>query len=150
MELFLAGLLEHIVPILITLISGILLKLIHGAVKKYGAKLDVETQARAEALLSDLVQQGVTYAEQYAKNEARRQNAVGGSAKLNKAMEYVAREIERNKLPELAESALVDKIESALGFGTLNENHGGAGGILVGEPIEDDEEDDEDDFTPGA
>lgn len=149
MELFLAGLLEHIVPILITLISGILLKIIHGAVKKYGGRLDVETQARAEALLSDLVQQGVTYAEQYAKNEARRQNAVGGSAKMNKALEYVAREIERNKLPELAESVLVDKIESALGFATLNENHGG-GGILVGEPIEDDEDEDEDDFTPGA
>lgn len=147
MEVLLAGALEHIVPILITVISGILLKLIHSAVKKHGAKLDVETQARAEALLSDLVQQGVTYAEQYAKNEAKRQNAVGGSAKLNKAMEYVAQEIERNKLPELAEHVIVNKIEAALGFGTLNENHGEPT-VIVGEPIEEDE--DEDDFTPGA
>jgi hypothetical protein len=147
MEVLLAGLLEHIVPILITVISGVLLTLIRGAIKKYGAKLDIETQARAEALLSDLVQQGVTYAEQWAKNESKRQNAVGGSAKLSKAMEYIAQEIERNKLPELAESVLVNKIEAALGFGTLNENHGEPV-ALVGEPVE--EDDDADEYPTGA
>jgi hypothetical protein len=146
MEALLASLLEHIVPIIIAIISGILLALIRGAIKKYGAKLDVETQARTEALLSDLVQQGVTFAEQWAKNEAKKQNVVGGSAKLSKAMEYIAQEIERNNLPELAESVIISKIESALGFGTLNENHGGAG--VVGELVE--EDDDEDEYPTGA
>ncbi len=147
MEVLLAGLLEHLVPILITIVSGVLLTLVRGVVKKYGVRLDMETQARAEAVLTDLVQQGVTFAEQYAKNEVKKGIMTGGQTKMMKALEYVASELERNKLPQLAERVMTNKIESALGFGTLNENHGEPP-VLVGEPIEDDN--DEDDSTIGS
>ena len=147
MEAILAGLLTHIVPIIISIVGAALLVLARGATKKYGAKLDVETQARAEELLSNLIREGVTFAEQWAKNEAKKQNAVGGSAKMNRALEYVAEEVKRNNLPQIATVVLTNKIESALGFGTLNENHGEPG-IVIGEPIQ--EDDDEDDFSAGA
>lgn len=60
-------------------------------------------------------------------------------------MEYVAGELERNGLPALAEKVLADKIESALGFGTLNENHGGAETTVLTAPPEEDEGEE---FTP--
>jgi len=150
-EGLLAGILQHIVPIILAITAGVLTKLIHSGVKKYGAKLDLETQIQAESLLNELVQQGVTYAEQLAKNVAvQRGETLDGSAKMSKAMEYVAAELIRNGLPHLTEQVLSDKIESVLGLNTLNQNHGEPQVVVTESIIRKDENDEEDlDFDSG-
>ena len=143
MEQTLNTLIEHFVPILASVISGVLLFLIQGLSKKYGKKLDVETRQRAEDLLSSFVQQGVTLAEQWAHNRNKQLpdgERTPGQAKLEVALEYIAGEVQKNGLDQLAETQLKAKVESMLGIGTINANN------LPELPL--DSEEDEDDENP--
>lgn len=110
---------ENFVPIIASILGTVLLVLVKGLIGKYAKKLDVETQGRLENLLSDLTQQGVAYAEQWAKNRNKQGAKVPSNEKLHKAMEYIAAQIRKHKLNELAETELREKIEAMLGYNTL-------------------------------
>lgn len=107
---------EHFVPILATVLGTVLTVLLSGLVKKFGSKLDVETKERLDSLIGGITHQGVAYAEQWAKNLKKSGTEVASNQKLYKAMEYIAAEIRKYKLDQLAEEELVKKIESVLGF----------------------------------
>jgi hypothetical protein len=83
------------------------------------AKLGVE-DARALSLIEGqvvkVVDGGIAYTEQRALTWAREHAALPDSAaKLQWAIEWIAREAKRRGLPELGRDALIDLIESRLG-----------------------------------
>lgn len=145
MEALLAALLEHLVPIIVTVFATALTLIIKGVAKKYGDRLDAETKDLGENLLINLVQQGATFAEQWAHREGKRIGTkVDGNEKLAKAVAYVAAEINKKGLPQLAEQEIAAKVESILGISTLNLN------ALPELPLEMEENNDEDDYNlPG-
>lgn len=139
MEQVLNVVIEHLGPILASLIGALLLFVVRGFTKKYGDKLDIETKMKLDDLLSNLTQQGVALAEQWAKNRNKQLpegTTVPGNEKLHKAMEFVAEQIRKYNLDELAEAELKDKIEAMLGFGTLSEMP-----LIEGLPIDTEEND---------
>ena len=125
MESFLNTFLENFVPIISSILATTIIILARNFIKKYGVKLDIETNQRLDDFVSGLAQQGATYAEQWAKVRSKTMPEgvkVSSSDKMHKAMEYVAEQIEKYKINKLGEVELVKKIESMLGFSTLNTN----------------------------
>lgn len=121
MEELLSAVLEHLGPIIIGVLGTLVAYYARLLVKKHGDKLDVETKAKLDEMITSLTSQGVAFAEQWAKNKAKDGGRVPGNEKLHKAMEYVAGQVEKYNLDKLAEEELKEKIESILGYGTLNE-----------------------------
>lgn len=94
-------------------------------VKKFGNKLDAETQSKIQDIISSSVAQSCSYAEQWAKNiqkELGNNQKVSGYDKLLKALEYAVNDLKNHGLTNLNEQELKEKIESFLGIATLNIN----------------------------
>jgi hypothetical protein len=130
--------LEHLGPIIAGILGTVLLALARGLMKKYGAKVDIETKSRLDTMVTNLTQQGVTFAEQWAKNRKKTGALIEGEQKLHKAMEFIAGQVRKYKLDELAEQELRERIESMLGYVTINE--------LEALPIEQPEENNDEDM----
>ncbi len=134
MEYYLAAFIEHLTPIIVGILGTVILKIMHNVSRKYGDKIDIETKQRTEALTTDLIHESVARSEQWAKSYNH-----GGRAKLGKAVEYAVGELRRNKLSELSENVLVEKIEATLGFATVREQQNE---IIIPTQEEDDDESD--------
>jgi len=137
---YLAPFLEHLLPIIVGILGTVALMIMQRLSKKYEDKVSIETRQRTEALTTDIIHEAVARAEQWAKNRE-----TNGRSKLNKAVEYIATEIRRNNLPQLAEDTIVNKVEATLGFATVRENHGEAIAIPV---VQEDDDDEETDIYP--
>jgi ABC-type lipopolysaccharide export system ATPase subunit len=125
METILVVLLENLFPIVLSLVSVALITLIRGFLKKNEGKVNLQIKEVTERLLIEAVQQGISFAEQWAHNQSKQMTEgykVNSNDKLTLAVKYVVNEINRNELPQLAEKQIVEKIESALGINTLNNN----------------------------
>ncbi len=125
MEGLLTGFLEHMAPIIFSILGTVAIVLTRQVLKKYGTKLDFEVKQRADDLVASLTHQGVAFAEQWAKNKAKSLPEgikVDSTDKLHIAMEYMSSQIKRTGLDRFAERELADKIEAVLGLGTLEKN----------------------------
>lgn len=122
MEAFLSALLEHFAPIVLSLVSIAVLVFIKGMSKKYGNKIDVEIRDLLDKLFTQITQQGIAYAEQWAKNYAKNHGqSPSGSEKFDAAFKYITEELRRNGVVDLAESEIRRKIEAMLGIETMAE-----------------------------
>lgn len=109
-------------PILIGIVSVVFLALSTGLIKKYCAKLDIESKAKVEEMLFNITQQAVGYAEQWAKNKAKTTNEKAQSPeKLHKAMEFIAEQIRKYEIDKIVADEVEKKVESMLGLNTLQQ-----------------------------
>lgn len=121
MESILAALLEHIVPIIISLLGAVIVAVVRGLAKKYGENIDLKTKALTEDLVNHLVTQGIMLAEQWAKVRAKRLNEkVGGNDKLQIAMKFIADELRKKGITDMAEKEIRNRIEAMLGIQTVS------------------------------
>lgn len=85
-------------------------------VRKYTSKLDTDTQVQLDGIVSELVEQGVLYAEQWAKNKRRAEKEKpDGQEKLREATAFVVAELEGRGITGLARASLERQIEAAVG-----------------------------------
>jgi len=107
---------ENILPILIAIITPILVVLGRWFIKYLERKLDFDMSLEVEAQLLEYVQQGVAYAEEKAMAALKVDPAAmtPGQAKLDKAMDYVREQIQRQGWDEIAGEKLARMIEAAL------------------------------------
>jgi len=120
MESFFVSMLEHLGPIALVLIGSTLVYLVRQFMKKYGIKLDVEIKNLTEVLLIQFVQEGIAYAEQWAKQYVKTHDtAPDGASKMDIALKFISEELKRHGLDNLAERAIRNKIEAILGIETI-------------------------------
>jgi hypothetical protein len=80
--------------------------------KRFQLKVDEADQKR----LSDLLNAGIAHAEEWKNGKLKmKEDAPSGAQMLEKASKFVAAEITRNKLPELAADKLNDLVIAKLG-----------------------------------
>jgi hypothetical protein len=112
-----------LLPVLLTIFTPVLVLLARIVVKKLTNKLDAETKAAIQDMVNNIVGQGVAFAEQYTKTQEKViRNKIDSSHKLEMATIFVVDELRKQNLPELSSQDIQSKIESYLGFGTLNNN----------------------------
>jgi len=108
-------------PALLTIVLPAVLIILRHVSNKFTSKLDAQTKVAVNEMLMNFVGQGVAYAEQESKRFRKQaQERMNGDHKLDLAVAYVAGEIKKFNLPQLAETELKNKVESYLGIGTLN------------------------------
>ena len=92
MEQFFNALVDNFVPIFASTVGVLVIVLGRGLIKKYCDKLDIETKTRLDDMVTNITQQGVAFAEQWAKNRNKQlpeSIKTQGDEKMHKAMEYV-------------------------------------------------------------
>lgn len=118
---YVATIAGHLLPIILTILAGVLTLLGTYALRWLRKRLGLERLVADDAItaaVAEIVAGGVAYAEQ-AERRWRRgfepPPADSPRAKLDAALEWAAREIRRRELPEQARDRLVDMIEARLG-----------------------------------
>ena len=114
-DLLLNFLLNDVVPPLLVILGGVALHFVRKYVNKAADKLGIEQTQVYIDTVSEIVTQGITYAEQLAKKKAKELEYVDGDGKLHLATKYIIDELRRRELPEMAADEVKDKIESYLG-----------------------------------
>ena len=124
METFLVSFLEHFGPIVLAFVSVIFIFTIKKVAEKYGYKVDVEVKNLTEALLMQIVQNGISYAEQWAKNYVAKTDVKSaGAEKLDIAFRFIVEELKRYNIIDLAEREVKAKIEAMLGVETIMDSN---------------------------
>jgi len=121
----------NLVPIIATIATPIILLLARHYVAKVTSKLDVENQHIYLDTVTEIVQQGITFAEQVSKKKQKELEYVDGNDKLFTATKYVIDEIRQRGLAEASAEEIQSKIESYLGRFTFEENIGGKDGSVI-------------------
>lgn len=115
-----------ILPTILSILAPIVVLLLRAILKKLTTHLDIRTSAAIMDIVNGVVMNGVALAEQEAKkHQIETQEKLGSENKLEMAMEYVISELEKNKVPQLTQEEIRQRIESYLGMGTLGQNFGG-------------------------
>jgi hypothetical protein len=114
---------QYAMPSLIAIVAFAILALARSFLKKYGARLDVETKLASQDFINNIVVQGVALAEQWAKNmETEYKEKPVSNDKLLKAAQYIIEELRKKGITDIAEQEIKNRIESYLGLVTLNIN----------------------------
>ena len=101
----------------------VLLKMFNTFLHKMYARWEVENIAISNSVIMDIVAQGANYAEQEAfKKQKEILEKIPSKDKLYVAVQYIADEFRRHKLPTLTEEEIEYKIESYLGTIILSKN----------------------------
>lgn len=117
---FLNTLLEHLVPVVVSIVLPILGYFVSRAVATFRAKTGLQVSQTSEQLLTDVITNAVLAAEQWALAKVKAGEAKpSGAEKLDQALDFVDAEVERLGLVDLATDVLKAKIESVV-FERLN------------------------------
>lgn len=110
---------EALLPVVLSIVGGMLLMLGKFAHRWLAQKLQVEelvAEEKRDDLVRKVVEGGISYAEQRALQWAREHGALpDGAAKMRWALTWIATELDRRGLPALAKARIEDLIESRLG-----------------------------------
>lgn len=106
----------YILPLMIAIFAPIIIIVIKRMVNKYSYRLDLQNSATINNLILELVEQGVNYAEQLAKNKAKAIGEIHGEDKLIIATRYIVDEIRERQICEITSEAIQKKIEAHLGI----------------------------------
>jgi hypothetical protein len=110
---------ETLLPIVLSIVGGLLLVLGRFAHRWLARKLQVEeliAEEKRDQLTKDVVDGGITFAEQKGMGWARERGELPPSAeKLKWALDWITAEMRRRGLPELAREKLEQLIDSRLG-----------------------------------
>lgn len=97
-------------------------------------KLGLQSSNELEALLVELVSQGISYAEQEAKRQAKITNgSIDNEFKLDMATRFIISQISKTpSIPDMSASDVQNKIEAVLGLQNMAKSQGGddAEGII--------------------
>lgn len=108
--------LTHAIPLVAILLGGVASVLAAWLGKLIAKKLHVQITGEQHELLLDLVDGGITRAEQWAIVKTKIGSPPpAGPDKLNKALTYVEEMARQYKLDVMARDKLVELVESALG-----------------------------------
>ena len=110
---------EALLPVVLSIVGGMLLMLGKFAHRWLAQKLQVEeliAEEKRDQLTKEVVDGGITFAEQKGMGWARERGELPPSAaKLKWALDWIIPEMKRRGLPELAREKLEELIDSRLG-----------------------------------
>ncbi len=106
-----AGIVGEVAQIVIDVVGPILIMLASWAVWKLAGKFGIEKNAQTDELLRKYVQEGIDWADAWAKTQA---NKPSGEAKYAEAVKYVVKMVGQSEIPNVAESKLKELIEAYL------------------------------------
>lgn len=105
----------QILPVLVDTLALPLTILVGILVVKLLKKVGVDETSAIEALVTEVVNQGVKYAEQEAAKLAEKGDLADSGTKMELATTFILAQIESLGLAELASDELVRRIEAAVG-----------------------------------
>lgn len=110
---------EVVVPVLLSIVTGALLILGRYVHRWLAEKLGVEAliaEEKRDALVREVIDGGIAYAEQRALQWARSEKRLPeGAEKLRWALHWISSELQRRGLPAIAKERLEDLVDSRLG-----------------------------------
>ena len=107
----LAGLMQLVSPIIIAVLGT----LVSIAIRKWGRKMDVDTQDRLIDVTQRLIAGGVAFAEEQGRKALKVGEAQSnGASKLQHAMDYVQERLQESGFSEIATDRLQKLIEAKL------------------------------------
>lgn len=123
MEQYFTLFLEYLFPVVLSVLAVLTAILIRKLPGLLGLKLSNEANESFNKLLNDIVAEGVSYAEQWAKNRmAQVGEKPAGNDKLRTALDYILQQVNSYGLLNIVQDELIKKIEAFLGIATMNQN----------------------------
>jgi len=108
-------LLDALLQLVAPIVIGVLGTLASIAIRKWGKKLDVDTQDRFIGLTQNLISSGVAFAEEQGRKALKVGEAqTDGARKLQHAVDYIQEQLEESRLPQMGTEKLERLIESRL------------------------------------
>jgi len=115
----LAALMQLVAPVVIAVL-GTLSSI---AIRKWGKKIDVDTQDKLITLTNSLITSGVSFAEEQGRKALKvGEDQTEGSQKLQHAVDYIQERLEESQLPQVGTEQLQHLIESRLNAERANPN----------------------------
>jgi hypothetical protein len=115
MNPYLSVLLDHLLQLAVFALVPVLSVVAFKLVKYFEMKFDVDLDDKYEAKLQELLKGGVLRAGEWARGKVKLgETAPAGALKLQKAIEFVQAELERQGYDKLAYDKIVDLTESVL------------------------------------
>lgn len=118
-------LLYFVLPVLMagSSVGMLFLYWIKSIVNKYKNKIDIETTINTEDFIYNIISHGVAFAEQMSSNKEKIYGTkISSSDKLHQAISYVFKEFDKYNIKSFGVEDIRDKVESYLGFRTLELN----------------------------
>ena len=113
---YLKELAEQLLPIFVTIISGLVPVIVAVLGRTMHKKFGVEIEQKHQAMLNAWVAQGVGYAEQWALQHVKETgDTPSGRQKLDKALSFVTNHARSVGLDQIARDKVVDLVEAQLG-----------------------------------
>ena len=113
---YLKELAEQLLPIFVTIISGLVPVIVAVLGRALHKKFGVEIEQKHQAMLNAWVAQGVGYAEQWALQQVKETGkSPSGRQKLDKALGFVVNHARSVGLDQIARDKVVDLVEAQLG-----------------------------------
>jgi len=108
-------LLDFLLQLVMPLAIAALTTFVGIAIRKWGRKLDVDKQEAIIRVTDGIIAGGLSYAEEQGRKALRAGGTrTTGADKLQGAVNYVKHQIDASGLPKVAETELIDLIESKL------------------------------------
>jgi len=107
--------LENIIPVLFTVLTPVLLVIVHGLLRKVAKKWDLQVALVYEDKIDDMILKGVKAAQQKSINAVKSgKEKTSGEEKLDMVMKFVNAQLAAHKLPEKASSELAMLVEAKI------------------------------------
>jgi hypothetical protein len=107
----LSGAIGEIAQIVIDIVGPILIMLVSWAVWKLAGKFGLEKNVKADELLRRYVQEGIDWADSWAKKQTEKPT---GEAKYAEAVKYIVKMVGESEMPNIAEAKLKELVEAYL------------------------------------
>lgn len=105
------ALLQLVAPFAIAILST----LASIAIRKWGKKLDVDTQDRLIGITDNLIASGVSFAEEQGRKALKGgEDQTDGARKLQHAVDYIQEQLDESQLPQIGTEKLQRLIEARL------------------------------------
>jgi hypothetical protein len=115
-----AGIFSQLLPILVSLCIPVVLVLARYISKKLADSLGIKDTKILDELILSLVTQGIAYAEQMA-HKISEEKQLEGHEKLQLAISFVKKELDRLGIVGITAQEIADKIEAMLGMDKIGD-----------------------------